>query len=55
MHTHTYKHIYCEEIFTCLKAHLNYQRLTDIYDMKYFVNSPIFCKIDVDRIVVEPG
>ena len=27
IHTHTYKHIYCEEIFICLKAYLNYQYL----------------------------
>ena len=25
-----------------------------IYDMKYFVDSPIFCKLYVDRIAVEP-
>ena len=28
IHTHTYKHIHCEEIFICLKTHLNYQYLT---------------------------
>ena len=50
------KYVYCEETFICLKTNLNYEflQLFYIYDLKYFVDSTIFRKLYVERIVVEP-